>query len=106
MSEDLTMRDRVTHKLHPSQFSDMSGKMAAMVGCILDQAWTTPRITSMMITSDGHVLTDTEYLGSAQDWDRNLTLLLDAAELTDPEREWFMTLYRRRVPDWRSADRG
>jgi len=31
-------------KLHPDRFSAMSGKMAAIVGYVLGESWTQPRL--------------------------------------------------------------
>lgn len=53
------------------------------------------------MTSDGFVLTDTEFFGEAADLDRNLLNLLVAAEVTPEERAAFERLYRERVDDWR-----
>jgi hypothetical protein len=76
-------------KLHPERFSAMSGKMAAIVGFILGESWTTPEIEALSVTSDGFVLTDAEFFGEAADLDRNLLNLLAAAEVTPVEREAF-----------------
>ena len=53
------------------------------------------------MTSDGFVLTDTEFFGEAADLDRNLLNLLVAAEVTPEERAAFERLYREPVDDWR-----
>jgi hypothetical protein len=91
----------LTEKLHPDRFSEMSGKMAAIVGYILGESWTEPEIVALSVTSDGFVLTDAEFFGEAADLDRNLLNLLVAAELTPEERAEFERLYRKRVDDWR-----
>jgi hypothetical protein len=88
-------------KLRPDRFTEMSGKMAALVGYILDEAWTEPAIVALSVTSDGFVTTDAEFLGEAADLDRNLLNLLVAAGLTDDERADFERRYRKRVDDWR-----
>jgi hypothetical protein len=81
-------------KLHPRQFTAMSSKMTALVGCILGQAWTTPRLIGMTITSDGFVLGMwqgdigfNDFIGASADLYRNWTAFLDAAELTSTERK-------------------
>ena len=76
-------------KLRPDRFTEMSGRMAAIVGYILDEAWTEPAIIALSVTSDGFVTTDAEFLGEAADLDRNLLNLLVAAGLTDDERADF-----------------
>ncbi len=91
----------LSDKLHPDRFSEMSGKMAAIVGYILGESWTEPEIVALSVTSDGFVLTDAEFFGEAADLDRNLLNLLVAAELTPEERAMFERLYRKRVDDWR-----
>ena len=88
-------------KLCPDRFSEMSGKMAAILGYILDEAWTEPAIVALSVTSDGFVTTDAEFLGEAADLDRNLLNLLVAAGLTNDERADFERRYRERVDDWR-----
>jgi hypothetical protein len=91
----------LTDKLHPDRFSEMSGKMAAIVGYILGESWTEPEIAALSVTSDGFVLTDAEFFGEAADLDRNLLNLLIVAELTGDERMEFERRYRERVDDWR-----
>ncbi len=88
-------------KLHPESFSEMSGKMAAIVGYILGESWTVPEIAALSVTSDGYVMTDAEFFGEASDLDRNLLNLLVAAEVTAEERIEFERRYRERVDDWR-----
>jgi len=58
-------------KLHPKRFDGMSGKMAAIVGYILDEALTNPAINELVVTSDGFVLAqhdgdvgDNDFMGS------------------------------------------
>jgi hypothetical protein len=91
----------LTEKLNPDRFSEMSGKMAAIVAYILAESWTEPEITALSVTSDGFVLTDAEFFGEAADLDRNLLNLLVAADVTREERSEFERLYRERVDDWR-----
>lgn len=43
-------------KLRPGRFTAMSHKMAAIVGCILSEEWTRPRLAELVQTSDGFVL--------------------------------------------------
>jgi hypothetical protein len=88
-------------KLRPDRFTEMSGRMAAIVGYILAEPWTEPPITALSVTSDGFVTTASDFLGEAADLDRNLLDLLIAAELTPEERAEFESRYRERVDDWR-----
>jgi hypothetical protein len=80
-------------KLRPDRFTAMSPKMAAIVGCILDEPFTEPRMTSLLVTSDGGVLAATdedplydEFIGHISDLRRNWTTLLEVADLTKAER--------------------
>jgi hypothetical protein len=91
----------LAEKLHPERFTAMSGKMAAIVGYILDESWTEPEIAALSVTSDGYVTTDAEFFGEAADLDQNLLNLLVAADLSPDERAEFERLYRERVDDWR-----
>jgi len=91
----------LVEKLHPKRFTDMSPKMAAIVGCILGESWTTPGVTDLSITSDGCVVCFESFIGSVEDFDRNIENLLVAADLTNEERKEFDTHYNNRVTDWR-----
>ncbi len=89
------------HKLHPRRFPGMSPKMAAMVGYILGQEWTSPSLITLSITSDGFLVSMEHFLGSATDLEDNLTRLFKAANLSREEQEYFWSLFRQRVDDWR-----
>lgn len=80
-------------KLHPRRYPGMSPKMAAIVGAILGEKYTTPALVELVITSDGFLLGReegdigyNEMLGSKTDLYRNWANLLDVAGLTDEER--------------------
>ena len=94
----------LTQKLHPSRFTAMSNKMAAIVSYILNQNWTNPKIVEMCTTSDGFVLARHEndcglndFVGDKSELENNWQRLLDAAELTPSERKKAESLYRRRI---------
>ena len=53
---DDTLRARLIRKLDPSRFPGMSGKMAAIVGYILEARFADPAIAELVVTSDGFVL--------------------------------------------------
>jgi hypothetical protein len=99
-------------KLHPARFPGMSGKMAAVVGCILGRRWTRPRIVELVVTSDGWVLArnsghigfDT-IVGTAADMERNWSNLLRAAGLTSEERQEAGERCRQAVRDCRQHQR-
>lgn len=79
----------------------MSPKMAAIVATIVGEQWTEPTIGYISITSDGFLVSGSNFLGSVDDLERNTKNLLDAAELTDEERTEFWKLYHSKIQDWR-----
>jgi hypothetical protein len=94
----------LAEKLHPTRFTRMSNKMAAIVGCILGQHWTSPAIAELVVTSDGHVLGrnvgdcgHNAYIGTIVDLEANWQRLLDAAGLTVAERQEAEAAYERAV---------
>ena len=98
-------------KLYPGRFSGMSGKMAAILGYILDKKWTDPRIDEMAVTSDGFVMAShegdigmNEFVGALSDLESNWERLLDAAELTLEERTNAERLFRVKIEDHRGCD--
>ena len=100
-------------KLHPKRFPNMSGRMAAVVGCILGEEWTRPVIAELVITSDGWVLARDEgqvtfnvIVGTAADLERNWLALLDVAGLTSQERREAIRRYGHAVRDYRSQPEG
>ncbi len=95
-------------KLHPSGFTKMSGKMAAIVAYVLGEHWTDPELAELHVTGDGFVLARkvgdvgcNEWIGLVQDLERNVSNLLHTADLTPEERQKWEELYRLRVTDWR-----
>jgi hypothetical protein len=82
------MIEALRQKLHPNRFPYMSGKMAAILGYLLDQEWTDEVITDMMVTSDGEVLSQNKgdvgmnyFIGSNSDLQDNLTRLIGLPEV-------------------------
>ena len=102
-----SMKRTLAAKLHPDRFTEMSPRMAAIVGYIVDERFSEPAIAEMVVTSDGFVLarmegevgTD-EMIGSEADLDRNLLALIEAAGLTDEEVREFGLLQRERIVRW------
>jgi hypothetical protein len=107
MSADMAMTIRV--KLHPTRFTAMSNKMAAVVAFLLDAEWAKPPIADLVIDKRGTVFAvlDEEhdlhqvFIGSAADLERNWSILLRTAELTEAEYAFAMLRYRDRIHDWR-----
>jgi hypothetical protein len=100
--EDGLVREALIDKLRPDRFTAMSGKMAA--GYIVDERFSEPAISEMVVTSDGFVLAQTEgevgandMIGEEADLNRNLLTLIEAAGLSDEEIREFGRLQRERI---------
>ena len=84
--------------------------MAAIVGYILDERFSDPSISEVVVTSDGFVLAQTEgevganeMIGTEADLNRNLLDLVEAAGLSEDEMREFGRLQRRRIRRYHSA---
>jgi hypothetical protein len=93
-------------KLHPSRFTAMSGKMAAIVAHIVGERWTCPAIVELVVTSDGNLLACHEgdcgcndYLGTVDNLKANWARLLEVADLTPEERQEADRLFQRVLAD-------
>lgn len=102
--EDGLVQEALIDKLRPDRFTAMSGKMAAIVGYIVDERFSEPAISEMVVTSDGFVLAQTEgevgandLIGEEADLNRNLLTLIEAAGLSDEEIREFGRLQRERI---------
>ena len=98
------MRETLIEKLRPDRFSAMSGKMAAIVGYILNERFSDPGISELVVTSDGFVLAQIEgevgandMIGKEADLNRNLLALIEAAGLSEDEIREFGRLQRERI---------
>lgn len=98
------MREALVDKLRPDRFTAMSGKMAAIVGYILEERFSDPAISELIVTSDGFVLAQTggevganDMIGEEADLNRNLLSLIEAAGLTEDEIREFGRLQRERI---------
>jgi hypothetical protein len=76
-------------KLRAVQVSD---HFQAILGCLLGEDWTTPRLIEMVITPDGHLLgrCDSDaafkaFLGATEDLIRNIHGIAPVAELDGDE---------------------
>jgi hypothetical protein len=93
-SADAVIKTRLFNKLHPENFSQMTGKMAAVIGFLLDVRFVRTTITAITVTHDGCLLADTDepccgrFLGHYRDLVRNWHSLLQAANL-NPD-EWML----------------
>lgn len=96
----VTTLQSLTNKLHPANFTKMSGMMASIVGCVLDADFANPKIVELIVTSDRMVMARVEndcgfnhFIGTVADLQRNWDCLLDAAELTEEERQFAMARF-------------
>ena len=103
------MREQLVAKLRPDRFTAMSGKMAAIVGYILDEHFSEPATAELVVTSDGFDLAQTEgevgandMLGTEVDLNRNLLDLIAAAGLTAEEIHEFGRLQRKHIRRYRT----
>ena len=83
------IRQDCARKLRVVQVSD---HFQAILGCLLSENWTTPRLFEMVITSDGHMLgrCDGEaefkvFLGESDDLIKNIHGVATVAELDGDE---------------------
>lgn len=74
--------------LNPGRFTEMSPMMAAIVGCVIGEKFTSPYLVSLHVTSDGFVMGErsgdigaNELIGTAADLERNWRDLLNAANM-------------------------
>ena len=89
MREPNQIRTDCAAKLAAVQFSD---HFRAILGCILDENWTTPRLIELVITPDGQLVgrLDGEsefkiFLGEADDLIKNIHGVASVAELDGDE---------------------
>ena len=71
---------------------EVSDHFQAILGCLLGEPWTTPRLVEMVITPDGHLIgcCDGEaafkaFLGAAEDLIKNIHGVAPVAELDGDE---------------------
>lgn len=83
------IRRDATRKLRAVQVSD---HFQAILGCLLEEDWTTPRLVEMAITPDGHLLgrcegeaSFTAFLGASEDLLKNIHGVARVAELDGDE---------------------
>jgi len=95
MTDDISIRepDQIrqdcARKLRIVMVSD---HFQAILGCLLSEPWTTPRLVEMVITPDGHVLGRCDgdssfkaFLGASEDLIRNIHGVAAVAELDGDE---------------------
>lgn len=104
-AEAPTAKERpLTELLDPARFSGMSGKMAALVGYVLDTPMTEPAIAEVCLTSDGFVLARNEndaganeFIGAASEVVGNFERLADAAGLNPTQRQELASKFKAKT---------
>ena len=88
------IRQDAAHKLRGVQVSD---HFRAILGCLLGEDWTTPRLLEMVITPDGHLLgrcdgeaTFKAFLGASTDLLKNVHGVAEVAELDGDEKGYLV----------------
>ncbi len=100
---EAVLKTRLLNKLHPENFTHMTGKMAAVLGYLLDVSFVQPRITDITVTADGCILADTDeprfggFLGNYHDLLRNWRSLLRVANLKADEQMLAETLFAAKI---------
>lgn len=89
MRDPSEIRESCAKKISQVELSD---HFRAILGCLLKQDWTTPRLVQMVLSPDGHLLVrangqakEQVYLGSGDDPTRNIHGLAPVAELDGDE---------------------
>lgn len=103
MDEELAV---LAGKLHPRNFTAMSGRMAAILGYVLGQDWVEPKVAWLAVDSGGNLVSDAVFIGSLEDYRRNLDRLFDVAEVTLEEVALYELMFAERVDDWYHGERG
>jgi hypothetical protein len=102
-TEENELKLSIANKLRPERFPAVSPKMFALLAALLNQAWTNPRVASIVATSDGFLVARPvgstgfdDFVGSFADFERNTFGMADAAgDLTEQEMEFLKTLLGR-----------
>jgi hypothetical protein len=106
MNEALTLKE-LKERLHPKRFTEMSSKMAFIVGAILAEDWASGPHgekspgTHFHITSDGYVISGNMFIGSVEEFENNLERLEQAAKLNEEQRKMFALLKDSCITDYR-----
>ncbi|MBU6385843.1 MAG: hypothetical protein KGS49_07905 [Planctomycetes bacterium] len=89
MRDPSEIRESCAKKISQVELSD---HFRAILGCLLEQDWTRPRLVQMVLSPYGHLLgrangqaTEQLYLGSEDDLTRNIHGLAAVAELDGDE---------------------
>ena len=100
LAKDANYESLVT-KLDPSHIK-LSDRMTAIVACVLGQEWTEPRMAWLWIDSQGNFGSEANFIGNSIDLERNITGVLEVAEVTPAERALFEKLLACSIDDHRT----
>jgi hypothetical protein len=96
--------DELARKPHPARFPGMSPLIAAVVGYVVGESYTTPGIDEIAVSEAENLVyirqrggVGFDGLESLEDVRNNRNRLLDAAGLTDVERAEAVRLFNARV---------
>jgi|LakMenEpi03Aug12_release.lakeMendotaPanAssembly.Ray.scaffolds.fasta_scaffold2898548_1 hypothetical protein len=83
------IQESCARKIAQVQISD---QFRAILGCLLEQTWTEPRLVQMILSPEGHLLgraegqaTEQVYLGTQDDLTRNINGIAQVAALDGDE---------------------
>lgn len=106
------MSVRMLHsKLNPARFPGMSPFMAAIVGFVLDESFTDPKIAAIAVSESENLVyvrkegaAGFDGIQSLEDLRNNWNRLLDVAELTPEERREAVKLFNSKMTKVPSAE--
>ena len=101
--QELELKNSIADKLKPARFPNVSGKMMACLGALLNQKWTNPRMSSIIASVDGFLMARPDgsigfddFIGEFADFERNVWGMVDSAgDLNDEERSFPEVLLKR-----------
>jgi hypothetical protein len=97
-------KNKIAEKLRPARFPNVSGKMFACLGALLNQKWSEPRLASIVATTDGMLLGRAEgdigfneMIGVFADFSRNVQGMVESAGDVSIEESEFLELLLKRL---------
>ena len=93
MGDTRELASAAEKKLDPANFPEMTGEMAAILGCVFKKEYTEPQFVRLYITPDGLMIAQWlecfqcgSLIGRAEDFEKDWAELLDVAGLTREEK--------------------
>jgi hypothetical protein len=100
-----SLADNLVKKLNPQRFPGMSPFMAAIVGYVLDESFTTPQIAELTVSENENLVyirqsgaVGFDGVQSLVDLRNNWNQLMEVAGLTPAERKEAVRLFQLKVP--------